>query len=149
MKTVMCFGTFDLLHLGHLYYFEQARRYGDYLIVVIARDKTKQKQKKKILFSEQERQQLVQSLKQVDEAVLGYPDNHLKIIQERKPDVICLGYDHPIQKKELQKKLSALGLHPSVVRIPHYYTQKYKTTRLREKILEITHFSLYLKLLEL
>ncbi|MBI2582387.1 adenylyltransferase/cytidyltransferase family protein, partial [Candidatus Woesearchaeota archaeon] len=31
MKKVMCFGTFDLLHLGHLNYFQQAKKYGDYL----------------------------------------------------------------------------------------------------------------------
>ena len=75
MKLVMCFGTFDLLHLGHLHYFQEAKKHGDYLIVVIARDITKKKQHKKVLFSEQERQKLVQSSKLVDEAVLGYPDD--------------------------------------------------------------------------
>ncbi|HLC71304.1 MAG TPA: adenylyltransferase/cytidyltransferase family protein, partial [Candidatus Nanoarchaeia archaeon] len=38
MKTVMCFGTFDILHPGHLHYLQQAKKYGDYLMVVIARD---------------------------------------------------------------------------------------------------------------
>ena len=40
MKKVLIFGTFDGLHLGHLNFFEQAKEYGDYLIVVVARDKT-------------------------------------------------------------------------------------------------------------
>ena len=135
MIKVMCFGTFDLLHLGHLYYFEQAKKYGDYLIVVIARDKTKQLQKKSILFSEKERLRLIQSLKIVDEAVLGNPDDHFKIITEKKPDVICLGYDHKITASNLQKALSVHHLHPIIKRINSYHLKKQKSTKLKEKIL--------------
>jgi FAD synthetase len=39
-KTVMTFGTFDRLHPGHEYYLSEARKYGDCLITVVARDKT-------------------------------------------------------------------------------------------------------------
>ena len=66
----MCFGTFDLLHLGHLNYFQQAKKYGNYLIVVIARDQTKKDQHKETIFTEQERLELVRNLKMVDEAQL-------------------------------------------------------------------------------
>ncbi|MCD4694128.1 adenylyltransferase/cytidyltransferase family protein, partial [bacterium] len=38
MIKVMCFGTFDNLHLGHLFYLKEAKKFGDYLVVVIARD---------------------------------------------------------------------------------------------------------------
>jgi FAD synthetase len=116
MTTVMCFGTFDLLHLGHLDYFKQAKKYGDRLLVVVARDKTKQDEKKTPIFTESERKQLVSALEIVDEAVLGYPGNHLKIIQEKKPDVLCLGYDHPINEKELAERLLKLRLYPKIVR---------------------------------
>lgn len=135
MKTVMCFGTFDLLHLGHLNYFEQAKKFGDYLIVVIARDKTKQDQKKNTLFEEEERRKLVQSLEIVDEVVLGYPDNHFIVIQEKKPDVICLGYDHPIDKKELKVKLTQLGLYPEIKRMKAYKPEKLKSSKIKERIL--------------
>ena len=135
MKKVMCFGTFDLLHLGHLNYFEQAKKYGDYLIVVIARDKTKQNQKKDTLFNEEERQKLVASLKIVDEAVLGYPENHFIIIKEKKPDVLCLGYDHPINEIELKKKLAQLGLYPDIKRIKAYRPEILKSSRIKEVIL--------------
>ena len=135
MKTVMCFGTFDLLHLGHLNYFEQAKRFGDHLIVVIARDKTKQNQQKTTLFNEEERKRLVESLKIVDEAVLGYPENHFIIIREKKPDVICLGYDHPIQKKELKERLAQLKLYPVIKRMKAYKSETLKSSKIKEVVL--------------
>ena len=49
-KTIMCFGTFDLLHLGHLSYLQQAKEKAEHLTVVIALDKTKSNQKKKPYF---------------------------------------------------------------------------------------------------
>ncbi len=136
MKTVMCFGTFDVLHLGHLHYFEQAKKYGDYLIVVIARDITKKKQNKQIIFSEQERLQLIQSLKVTDKVVLGDPKNHFNIILNHKPDVICLGYDHKLKESQLQQELFKLGLTPKIVRINSYRTKKHKSTKIKKKLLQ-------------
>ena len=132
----MCFGTFDLLHLGHLNYFQQAKKHGDYLIVVIARDKTKQDEKKGIIFSEKERMELVKGLKVVDEVVLGYPGDHFKIIQEKKPEVIFLGYDHKIDEKILAQKLKERGLEPVIKRAKPFKVGKHKSTLLREKVLK-------------
>ncbi|MBS3126602.1 adenylyltransferase/cytidyltransferase family protein [Candidatus Woesearchaeota archaeon] len=136
MKKVMCFGTFDLLHLGHLHYLEQAKEHGDYLIVVIARDATKQQQRKETIFTEKERLKLIQSLKIVDEAVLGYPDDHFHIIQDKKPDVICLGYDHQVREKDIAEKLASLELHPEIMRLQPYKPTIHKSTKLREKVLK-------------
>src|SRR3989344_5692230 len=126
MKTVMCFGTFDILHLGHLNYFQQAKQYGDYLIVVIARDTTKRDQEKMTIFNEEERRALVASQKIVDEAVLGYPGDHYRIIGEKKPEVICLGYDHPVSERELQEELARRGLYPEIKRMNAYHPQTLK-----------------------
>ncbi|HLD40096.1 MAG TPA: adenylyltransferase/cytidyltransferase family protein [Candidatus Nanoarchaeia archaeon] len=136
MKTIMCFGTFDLLHLGHLNYFQQAKRYGDYLVVVIARDKTKIAQKKEVIFSERERLELVKNLRVVDEAVLGYPDDHFRIIEEKRPDIIFLGYDHKIDERVLAKKLMERGLSPVIKRAKPFKIGKHKSTLLREKVLQ-------------
>ena len=132
----MCFGTFDLLHLGHLNYFQQAKRYGDYLMVVIARDKTKIAQKKEVIFSERERLELVKGLRVVDEAVLGYPEDHFRIIQEKRPDVIFLGYDHKIDEKMLAAKLKERSLTLVIKRAKPFKIGKHKSTLLREKILK-------------
>ena len=136
MKTVMCFGTFDILHVGHLDYFQQAKQSGDRLIVVIARDETKQKQKKEIIFTELERLELVKNLQIVDEAVLGYPDDHLTIIEEKAPDVICLGYDHKIDQKILAQRLQARGLNPEIKRMNPYQVNKHKTSKIKEIMLK-------------
>ena len=132
----MCFGTFDLLHLGHLHYFQQAKRHGDYLIVVIARDKTKQMQKKEIIFSEKERMELIRNLRIVDEAVLGYPEDHFRIIEEKRPDIIFLGYDHKVDEKVLAKALKARGLKLDIQRAKAFKLGKHKSTLLREKVLK-------------
>lgn len=131
----MCFGTFDILHLGHLYYFEQARKYGDYLIIVIARDKTKQKQKKRIIFSERERLRMAQSLKIVDEAVLGNVDDHLKIVLEKKPAVLCLGYDQKVSEKWLKQKLAENNFYPKIMRIKAYQPRRHKSGKIKKNLL--------------
>ena len=131
MKTVICFGTFDLLHLGHLSYFEQAKKYGDYLIVVVARDSTKEKQKKKILFTEKERLKLLQSLHIVNETVLGDKKDHYKIIVEKKPEVICLGYDHPISEENLKNELARRNLYPQIFRAKPFQIESQKSNILR------------------
>lgn len=132
MKTVMCFGTFDILHPGHLFYLKEAKKHGDHLIVVVARDATKKQQNKAILFSEKERLAIVHSLQIVDEAVLGNFRDHLKIIVEKKPDVVCLGHDHAISEDDLRQRLVQLGLFPTIKRLRTYNPEKNNSSRLRK-----------------
>lgn len=130
IKKVMCFGTFDILHLGHLNYFEQAKKYGGHLTVVIARDITKERLQKTIAFNEDERLQLIQSLAIVDQAILGDKHDYLKVIRKHSPDIICLGYDHPVDE-------SLLGTYlpdTKIIRCTPYQTNKHKSTKIRETI---------------
>src|ERR1035441_4699226 len=92
-KIVLASGVFDLLHLGHVRFLEEAKRAGGEkakLIVVIARDSTVEKTKgRKPIMSEDQRRALVESLKVVDEAVLGYEDLDIgEVIGKIKPDII-------------------------------------------------------------
>ncbi|MBU0460122.1 MAG: adenylyltransferase/cytidyltransferase family protein [Nanoarchaeota archaeon] len=124
-RKVICFGTFDVLHLGHLNYFQQAKEFGDYLIVVVARDCNL---KKKVLFSEDERLELVKNIKIVDEAVLGNEEDFFKVIIEKQPAVVCLGYDHSIKEDELRTGLTKRGLQPEIKRMQSYQHEKYKSS---------------------
>ena len=131
MKKVMCAGTFDIIHPGHLYYLSEAKKYGDKLIVVVARDRTSESFKgKKPIHSEKERLESVSMLKHVDSAVLGKQGNIFDIIQNVKPDVICLGYDQKLRKDQLESELSKRSINSRVIRIGAYMQNVYKSSRL-------------------
>lgn len=133
MKTVMCAGTFDIIHPGHLYYLSEAKKYGDKLIVVVARDKTSKDFKgKKPIHNEKERLEAVRTLKIVDKAVLGKQGNIFDIIEEIKPDVICLGYDQKVQKQELEDELKKRNIKAEVIRVSAYMPNVYKSSKFRK-----------------
>ncbi len=124
----MIFGTYDILHKGHLNFFEQARKYGDYLIIIVARDKTVEKVKaRKPLNNEKKRLKTVEKF--AVKAVLGYIKDRYKVIKEFRPDVICLGYDQKASLKDLKK------FKIPIKRLKSYKPHKYKSSKLRKKII--------------
>jgi len=121
-KVVLASGTFDLLHLGHVKYLEEAKKAGGTnakLIVIVARDKTVEQRKGvKPVMPEEHRRALVESLKVVDQAVLGYENFDIgSVIEELKPDVIAVGHDQGGIEEQVRKAVEALGLRVEVVRI--------------------------------
>lgn len=93
-KKAMVFGTFDILHPGHENFFKQAKRHGDYLIIVVARDKTvKEVKGKSPVNNEVARKNNIIKLNIADKVILGDLKDKYKAIKKFKPDVICLGYD--------------------------------------------------------
>ncbi len=133
MKKVMCAGTFDTIHPGHLYYLSEAKKYGDKLIVVVARDETSKEFKgRKPFHNEKERLEAVRMLNIVDEAVLGRHGNIFDIIGEIKPDVICLGYDQNVQKQQLEDELKKRDIKADVIRISAYMPHMYKSSKIRK-----------------
>ncbi len=132
MARVMASGVFDLLHIGHLHYLEEARKYGDELIVVVACDETVRKKKHEPIMPAEERRRLVEALKPVDKAVIGYEDDFLRIVEEIKPDVIALGYDQHFEG--LEEKLRQRGIKAKIVRCGKYDGDLNKTRKIIEKI---------------
>jgi len=133
MKKVMCAGTFDAIHPGHLFYLSEAKKHGDMLVVVVARDETSTTFKgKKPVHNERERIEAVRMLKIVDKAVLGHQGNIFDIIEEIKPDVICLGYDQNVQKQQLEDELKKRGIKADVIRIDAYMPYIYKSSKLKK-----------------
>ncbi|MBI2658567.1 FAD synthase [Candidatus Woesearchaeota archaeon] len=133
MKKVMCAGTFDIIHPGHLYYLSEAKKYGDRLVVVVARDETSKNFKgRKPAHNEMERLEAVRMLNIVDKAVLGHHGNIFSIIEEIKPDVICLGHDQNVQKQQLEEELIKMGIKADVIRISSYMPHVYKSSKLKK-----------------
>ena len=131
MKTVMCAGTFDIVHPGHLFFLNESKKHGDKLIVVVARDSNSTEFKgKKPKHTEIKRLEQVRSLKLVDKALLGHQGGIFDIIPEINPNVICLGYDQNIKKEELEIELKKRGLKIDIVRIDSYRPEIYKSSKM-------------------
>ncbi len=136
MKTVIIFGTFDIVHHGHLNLFKQARRYGDTLVAVVARDKRVQDIKSiQSVYNEKERKQFLEQIRLIDKVVLGDQKDVYKVIRVLKPDVIVLGYDQMHFTDKLQEKITEFGFKTKIVRAKSYKEESLKTGKIR-KILE-------------
>ncbi len=124
-KLVLASGTFDLLHLGHVRYLEEAKKAGGKnakLLVIVARDKTVEKRKgQRPIMPEEHRRALVESLKVVDQAILGYEEFDIgSVIAELKPDIIAVGYDQTGIEEQVRKAIEQKHLPVQVVRVSKF-----------------------------
>ncbi len=118
-------GVFDLLHIGHLRFLEESKKKGgpgSKLVVVIARDKTVFRRKGKgPVVPEDQRRELVAALRVVDRAILGREEiDLLGILEEVKPDVVCVGYDQDEIRVAVIRLIRKEGLAVRVVRIRRF-----------------------------
>ena len=131
MTKVLVFGTFDGLHEGHKNFFKQAKEFGSHLIVVVGRDSTIRKTKGGLpKFGEQERLKAVQDCGLVDEARLGNENmSPYVVIEEIKPDIICLGYDQTHFTEKLAAALKEMSLdHIEIYRLKPFHPEKYHSS---------------------
>jgi|SRR3990167_4300617 len=130
MMKVMVFGAFDGLHPGHLNFFKQAKKHGDFLIVSVGTDKNVAVIKgKKPLFFQKERLALVASVGLVDKAVLGAEKDFYREIKKMAPNIICLGYDQWATEEDVRVELDRVGLKKTkVVRLKPHKASKAKST---------------------
>lgn len=126
MKRVLVFGTFDVFHPGHDFFLQEAAKRGDELYVVVARDSNVLRIKgRSPQDSEDIRLENVAKHPSVTNARLGYNEwgKHLQVLEDIKPDVICLGYDQ-------KAKIPEGPFH--VERLESFYPEKYKSSLLRK-----------------
>ena len=113
----MATGVFDLLHPGHLYFLREARKLGDELWVVVARDTTAPRFKHEPITPETSRVQMVEALKPVDRAVLGHEGYIYDILDEIRPDIIVVGFDQVHDEARIMEECRKRGLATKVVRL--------------------------------
>jgi FAD synthetase len=134
--------VFDLLHLGHVKFLEEAKQASGKdaeLLVIVARDSTVQRMKgRKPVMPENQRRALVESLKVVDEAVLGTEDFDIgEVIDHFKPDVIALGYDQMEMEARVREYVNKRGLRVRIVRLGKFENDELSSSsKIREKIAE-------------
>jgi glycerol-3-phosphate cytidylyltransferase len=94
MKKVLTYGTFDLLHWGHIRLLERAKSHGDYLIVALSTDKFNEVKGKKSYHSYRERKKMLEAVRYVDLVIPEY-NWHQKIedIKNYNVDIVIMGDD--------------------------------------------------------
>ena len=128
---VMAFGTFDILHPGHIFFLKKAKSYGE-LTVVVARDSTVEKVKARLpLNDEKKRKENIEKLNIADHVMLGNLDDPYRIIEDIKPDLVCLGYDQDSFSGNLLSEMEKRNIHLKIIRLPSYKPHKYKSSKLR------------------
>jgi|SRR3989344_5009507 len=136
MKKVLVFGTFDNLHKGHLDFFRQAKKFGNYLVVVVARNNNVLAAKGYLpVQSEKTRLRKLRNEKLIDKAILGSKKmDYYSTLRKEKPDVICLGYDQKPKMGSLKRDLKnhdiAIG---KIIRLKAYKPHLYKSSIVRKK----------------
>lgn len=95
MNRILTFGVFDFFHLGHLRLFKQAKQYGDYLIVAVQNGDyiTKFKPDAKVLYTTDERVEILEALSIVDKVVV-YDTVGVDALEKMEFDTLALGEDH-------------------------------------------------------
>jgi len=141
--VVLAAGVFDLLHLGHVRFLEEAKRTGGenaQLIVVVARDRTVENRKgERPVMSENQRRALVEALEVVDEAVLGYEEFDIyKVIERITPDVIALGHDQKGIKEIVRRVVSGRKSKIKIVGIGQFGEDELNSSsEIKKKIVEL------------
>lgn len=142
-KIVLASGNFDLLHLGHVKYLEEAKRAGGEnaeLIVIVARDSTVKKRKgKKPVMSEGQRRSIVEALKVVDKAILGYEElDIIKVLEKIRPDIIAVGHDQDEMERAVEKAIAEKGLNVQIVKIGKFGKERLNSSsKIKKKVVEL------------
>jgi len=144
LSIVLVGGVYDILHLGHLAVLAEAKTYGDVLVVVVATDVSVETLKgRRPVFPEEDRRALVESLKPVDAAILGYEDvgmGYEQVIDEVKPSIIALGYDQDSVARMVTQLVERKKLNIRVVRLSKFDKEKYlSSSAIRQRFFRETN----------
>lgn len=142
LAIVLATGAFDILHYGHVRFFEEAKKAGgknSRLIVIVASDRTVEARKgRKPVLPEWERRALVASLRVVDESFIGFEDIEMeKIIERLRPDIIAVGYDQNDIEKRVRQLIATKGYTVKLVKLERYGSEDLdSSSKIMGRILE-------------
>ena len=127
MRKVITYGTFDLLHAGHINLLRRAKELGDYLIVVVSTDEFNWNEKqKKCYFSNEERKKLVEAVRYVDLVIPEENwDQKISDVKEYHVDTFVMGDDW-------KGKFDFLKDYCEVVYLPR--TEGISTTKIKQDL---------------
>ncbi|MED4130205.1 glycerol-3-phosphate cytidylyltransferase [Shouchella miscanthi] len=132
MKRILTYGTFDLLHRGHINLLKRAKDLGDYLIVAISTDEFNRIKKKKAYYSFDDRRLILEAIRYVDE-VIPEKNWEQKILDIKKYsiDVFVMGDDW-------KGKFDYLNSYCDIVYLPR--TEGVSTTKIKKELFRTNEF---------
>ncbi|GEK32289.1 glycerol-3-phosphate cytidylyltransferase [Kurthia zopfii] len=126
MKTIITYGTFDLLHVGHINILRRAKEMGDYLIVAISSDEFNALKGKKAYYSFEDRKLILEAIKYVDKVIPEHNwEQKVKDVQEYNVDQFVMGHDW-------EGKFDFLSEYCEVTYLPR--TDGISTTKIKEDL---------------
>ena len=109
---VLCHGTFDLLHLGHINHLSEAKKFGNILVVSVTSDKFVNKGPGRPYFNTRQRAEALSALENVNYVIINKDFTASKIIKLLKPNIYCKGPDYKDNKQdttgEIKNEISAI-----------------------------------------
>jgi cytidyltransferase-like protein len=141
IRVVLAGGVYDVLHVGHLAALTEAKALGDVLVVVVATDVTVETLKgRRPALPEEDRRVLVEGLKPVDKAILGYEDvgfGFEQVLLEVMPDIVAFGYDQENLERSVTEIIQRRHLNIQTVKLSRFDQEKYaSSSSLRQKLSE-------------
>ncbi len=104
-KVVLCHGVFDLLHIGHINHFHEAKDHGDILVVTVTSDQYVNKGPNRPAFSEEDRLKALAALNVVDYVALNKSPTAISAIKGLKPNIYCKGPDYKLHKNDISGEI--------------------------------------------
>lgn len=126
MKRVITYGTFDLIHWGHINLLKRAKAQGDYLIVALSTNEFNDIKDKKCYHDYMHRRMLLEAIKYVDEVI---PE---ETWEQKKQDIIDYNVDVFVMGDDWKGKFDFLKEHCEVIYLPR--TEGISTTKIKEDI---------------
>ena len=127
MKRVITYGTFDLIHYGHINLLKRAKELGDYLIVALSTDEFNWNSKnKKCYFTYEERERLLEAIRYVD---LVIPEENW---EQKVTDVQLYKVDTFVMGDDWEGKFDFLKVYCKVVYLPR--TPEISTTQIKQDL---------------
>lgn len=126
MKKVITYGTYDLLHVGHINLLKRAKAMGDYLIVVVSSDEFNAIKGKKAFYSFEDRKTILEAIKYVDEVLPEYT------WEQKVDDVVNNNVDVFVMGDDWTGKFDFLKEYCEVVYLPR--TDGISTTQIKEEL---------------
>lgn len=131
MKKVITYGTFDLLHWGHINILKRAKDLGDYLVVAISSDEFNELKGKKAYHTYENRKMILESIRYVDEVIPEHNwEQKVQDVKDHDIDVFVMGDDW-------EGKFDFLKEHCEVVYLPR--TVGISTTKIKKDLLKVNN----------